>query len=216
MNASPPRTPDEMNAALDALVLANYYSEDYESDRAARELLAGVAAADRGTFEAVFLQRLAADPSIANLFLAGSFGFESAVPEVVAALDRCEDANNMTRTILYVLSQLGDGGYAAMERFVDSELEIEALTWLARMDFDRTIPHLRRALHNDGLLKTCLHIFAAYRSQHDIEALVGKLVEIRQDDAELGRRLALAVSLQDDPYNPLDETERQHALAVLV
>jgi len=150
-------SPEAVNTALDELAASSYYEEDHELHWKARELFDQVPEAQREGFVAAFVQRLYKDPSVANVFLAATFEAHAAAPFLAQLLEDEVDIGLRARTLLYTLGQLGgEDAFYAILPFVDSSLELEAVAALARIDFPRAIPHLRRALMNDGLLQSCL------------------------------------------------------------
>lgn len=208
-------SPASVNAALDKLAASSYYEEDHQLHWKARELLDSVPATQREHFVSVFVKRLYQDPSVANVFLAATFEARMAAPYLAQLLEDEIEVGLRARTLLYTLGQLGgEDAFYAILPYIDSSLELEAVAALARIDFPRAIPHLRRALMNDGLLQACLHAFHARRKQVGMESLKRELaILLEGDDGTLKQRVLHAFAVQDDPYNPFNSDERQEIIA---
>jgi len=210
-------SPASITAAIDDLAKRMYYSEEHEIHWAARELLEAVPPEDLPTFRETFLRRLEQDPSLGNIFFAGSFGFPEAAPLVAELLRSEENVSQLTRTMMYVLAILGrdnpsSRAYEAIEPFLDSPQEQEALQFLAQLDFERSLPHLRAALRVDHHLKNCLHIFHARRRATDFETLCADIDMLIGIDPDLRHRFKLTLTIQQDPYNPFNLDERKQLL----
>jgi len=210
-------TPESIQSAIDDLAKRMYYSEEHEIHWAAREMLESVAADDLPMFRDTFMTRLRTDPSVGNIFFAGSFGFSEAAPFVAELLVAEENTSERTRIMMHVLSIIGRDhpearAFEAIEPFLDSSMEEEALQFLTQLDFTRCHQHLRAALRVDHHLKNCLHIFHARRRRTDLATLVADLKALVGTDPELRRRFKLALTIQQDPYNPFDQDERLQLL----
>lgn len=213
-------TTESIQAAIDGLARRMYYSEEHEIHWAARELLESVPPEDLSRFRDTFLQRLQEDPSVGNIFFAGSFGFPEAAPMVADQLRAEEEVSHLTRTMMYVLAIIGRNNpaaraYEAIEPYLDSTQEQEALQFLAQLDFERSLPHLRAALRVDDHLKNCLHIFHARRRASDLETLCANIKMLVGTDSELQYRFKLTLTIQQDPYNPFNQDERNTLLQLL-
>lgn len=206
----------DYNADLDQLAGQHYYSDEGELYWTARGYFEKLPESERPAFRAVFMERLEANPSISNIFLAGPFECREGVPIIVQELNKIEQPSGMSNIMMETLSYLGDEGYAAMERFLDSCHERETLIRLARMDFRRTLPHFRRSLLVDDLLKTCLHTFAARRKEVGLDVLIEELrTLLANDETRMRLRFRHALMVQDEPYNPLEPDEINRMLLAI-
>lgn len=213
-------TPESIQTAIDDLAKRMYYSEEHEIHWAARELLESVPPEDLPRFQETFLKRLQEDPSVGNIFFAGSFGFPEAAPLIAELLRDEKEVSNLTRTMMYVLAIIGRDNpaaraYEAIEPYLDSTQEQEALQFLTRLDFERSLPHLRAALRVDDHLKNCLHIFHAQRREFDFETLCSNITMLVGTDPDLHHRFKLTLTIQQDPYNPFTQDERIQLLQLL-
>jgi len=206
------------NQALDQLAKENYYSEEYEYRWAAKTFFTELADVERPAFKQAFLKRLSDDPNQANVMLAGEFEVPECIPILVKELNRYEQPNQETWILMAVIAKYPDAvGFQALERFIDSAQEAEAIDFLSQMDFLRALPHLRRALTVDHLLDRCLHIFAERKKKTSIEQLVDELALILKADnpGYLRSRFRHCFMIKQEPYNPFSEEELDHLLGVL-
>ena len=81
-----------------------------------------------------------------------------------------------TREIIKALRQhRNDETYRAIERFLDSDQEMDALSALADIDFPRTLPHLARFLRVGHHNAACLNILHEQKKKLGLAALVSAL-----------------------------------------
>lgn len=167
----------DFDTRLDAIVEANYYSEEWELQAAVRAWVDRLAPEEQAAFARAFLRRVSADPSMVNISLAGVLPYPGVDEPLAAELARQPEPNQHTRALIAALRSFpgSDPAFRAVERFVDSSQEMEALRALAAIDFPRTRPHLRQALQRDDLLECCLHLFADRRRAHGIDTLAADL-----------------------------------------
>jgi hypothetical protein len=162
---------------LDAIVGANHRREERELQAAVRAWVDRLDPVEQAAFARVFLRRLAADPSRVNLSLAAVLPYPGAEEPLAAELARQPEPSPHTRALIAALRAFpgSDTAFRAVERFVDSDQEREALRALAAIDFLRARPHIRQALSRDDLLECCLHLFADRRRAHGIDILAADL-----------------------------------------
>ena len=112
-----------------------------------------------------------------NLSLAAVLPLSGMDEALAEELDRQSEPNQHTRSLLSALrAQKGSArAFQAVERFVDSSQEMEALRALAAIDFPSARAHLRQALGRDDLLETCLHLFAERARRDGLPALLEDL-----------------------------------------
>lgn len=206
----------DIAAELDALIARHYYSEDFELLSALRAYRDGLAPAEQDTLCAVVLQRLFRDGSIVDVMLCSVVHVPSAASVLAAKLDREQQPSQLTRALLDALQHYhGDDVFAAVERFVDSDQEGEALQALARIDFARSAPHLVRALQKDHLLDRCLHIFHARMKRVGRAALSVELRSLALRTPAIAGRLARALQAKRPPFNPLSDDDLAFLLEAL-
>ena len=211
------RSREEIADDLDRIITAHYDREDFELLSAVRAYRDALPPPERDELGAVVLQRLLREDSIVDVLLCAVVEVPAAAPLLAAKLDRETVPSQTTRALLTALQHYrGDAVYAAVERFVDSDQEHEALQALARVDFRRAAPHMARALRRDAQLDLCLHILhdrlkAAGRAAlaDDLRALAAYA------GAGLGARVARALRAKPAPFNPLTEEDIVFLLAVL-
>lgn len=167
----------DFDTRLDAIVECNYYSEEWELQAAVRAWIDHLDPVEQASFARAFLRRLTADPSMVNISLASVLPYPGVDEPLAAELARQPEPNQHTRALIAALRscQGSDTAFRAVERFVDSSQEMEALRALAAIDFARTRPHFRQALSRDDLLECCLHLFADRRREHGIDTLSADL-----------------------------------------
>jgi hypothetical protein len=209
---------DDIQADLVKLVEAHYYSEDYELEWAAKRYYDDLTDAEQITFEGVMLRRLTAQPGIADVSLCARLGNRSLTPFLAALLDRQETSNAMSRALLAALAhQPDEQAYPAVERFLDSEQEGEALLCLSRMNFHRTVAHLRWAIQKDHLHNFCIHAFHEQMKHAGMDALLeGMKKLIEPDAARLTGHVKKILTSKSGPFNPFSDEELELMVAALI
>ena len=173
------KTQQALSDELDQLIERNYYSEEWELKSAVKLYYDALEAGEQVTFTKMFVLRMLRDPSVANISISTSIRSPEVAALIAEALGREKKASYTSRTMMYALRPYGDEvSFRAVERFVDSEQEIEALRILCSMDFVRAAPHIRRALKRDALLEVCLHIFQDRRRSVGMDQLIRELSQL--------------------------------------
>lgn len=208
---------DDIARDLQELVARHYYSEDFELLSAVRVYRDGLAPAERDDLGAVALDRLFREGSIVDVLVCSVLDLPSAAPVLAARLDREHAPSQMSRALIVALQgHSGDDAFRAVERFLDSEQEHEALQALARIDFRRAAPYLLRALHDDHRLDLCLHILHDRRKRVGLDALGRDLRALAgPHPAHFRARVARALHAKEGPFNPFSDDERRDLLAAL-
>jgi hypothetical protein len=204
------KTEADIEQDLDRLIQEQYYSEGSELLAAVRQYGEALGAAEQAALRSAIGRRLAREPTELGVLLVSCWPTPEAAPRLVRLLDRESVTSRLTRTIMKVLPALDPkSAYRAIERFLDSEQDGEALMQLARLDFPRTAAALRRALRNDRLLDVCLHILHDRKKAVGLPALVeelkGWLTPAEADEVRL--RLGRALRAKPGPYNPFAPEE---------
>jgi hypothetical protein len=206
---SPMKTRADIEQELERLVVQHYYSEDYELEWAAKSFFDGLSQAEQELFEGVMIERLSGQPGLVEITLATRLHLPSLTPFLVSLLDQETSSSSTSRALIAALARNADvQAYAAVERFLDSEQEGEALACLARMDFHRTLPYLRRAVQQEHLHNFCLHAMHDFMVQAGIEALreaLQKMVE--PEGAALARHVRKILTSKAGAFNPFTEEE---------
>ncbi len=212
------KTPTDIGKDVDRLIEGHYYSEDYELEWAGKAYVDSLSEDERRVFEAVMVQRLSSKPGLADVSVCARLALPSLTPSLAALLDKEPHSSAMSRALLAALAQCPDErAYAAVERFMESEQEGEALACLARMNFKRALPHLRWAMQKDHLHNFCIHALHEYMRHAGMDALlesVRKLVEPNRD--VLTPHLRKILTSKKGSFNPFSEEELDAVLAALI
>lgn len=200
---------DALARALMELVQAHYYSEDFELASAVRAFQEGLAPPERDELKGVVLQRLIGEGSMVDILLCSVVPVASAGPVLARLLNQESVPSQLTRTLIVALQMYtGDEAYRAVERFVDSDQEGEALAALARMDFPRTLHYLARALERPSALGPILHIFHARAKEVGVPALALELkTEGQRYPATFREGVARALVAKPERFNPFTPVE---------
>ncbi len=212
------KTRDTIEADIAGLVTSHYYSEDYELEWAAKVYYDALEPWERECFQAIMLERLAgARPGLADVTMVTRLRVPAFTPHLVAWLNRQDSGSTTSRALLTVLTlQPDEQAYASVERFLDSELEGEALTCLARIDFQRTVPALRWAMQKEHLHNFCIHALHEFKERYGMDALlemVGQLVA--PDPGVLGPHLAKVMRSKRGAFSPFSSGEVEQVLPIL-
>lgn len=211
------KTTTDIEQDLDQLVQSHYYSEDYELEWAAKNYYDQLAPEEQDHMAAVLLTRLSGDASLSDVTIATRLGLSSLTPSLASLLNREGSSSAMSRAILVALShQPDERAYEAVERFMDSDQEGEALVCLCRMNFQRALPHFRWALQKNHLHNFCLHALHEVKLEAGLDR-VKKMVELilESDRNALAPHLKKIIHSKSGSFNPfsIDELE---ALTVLL
>jgi hypothetical protein len=203
------RTIEQLENELDDLIRRNYYAEDFELRWTLQKFGDELPVEDRAYFHQLVLQRLTADPSIMTVMLCSASLVPEAVPILVSVLNDQPEANMLTRSILSTLGRYGEpSAFDAVERFLDSDQEPEALTCLARLSFARALFYVLRASKRKHLHDVCLQILHERRKQSGLIRLITELSTFdKQSRHNVPRRVKAILRCKDDPYNPFTPEE---------
>ena len=208
------KTTTDFSKELDGLIEHNYYSEERELRSSMGVYYGALSEEERVVFDAMFVERMQSDPSVANISISTVFMIPEVSGMIAAQLNRHKKASCITRTMMYALRPYADEvAFTAVERFVDSEHEIEALRILGSMNFVRAIPHFRRALKRDHLLEVCLHIFQDRKRAVDLETLIADLsMLIRGREGYYRRRIEAMLGIKKGDHAPFSAREMQRII----
>ncbi len=205
----------EITHEIDQIIHAHYYSEDFELIASLRAYIEGLMPGEKETVRGIVLKRVLEDGSLVDILLCSVIDVPSAVPALAGKLDREPVSNQMTRGLIAALRnyQVADA-YTAVERFVDSDQEMEAIEALADMDFRRTIPLIVRLMRKEHYHGNILHILHRRMKKTGADALVGELRESSATRSDRFRNdLALVLDSKKPPYNPFTGAEIRHMLS---
>ena len=211
------KTSEQIARELADLIQRHYYSEDFELHAAFRAYAGLLSADDRERLRYVVMRRLSDSDSLVDVILCTEFDVPECVSSLVRMLDRQTGTSQITRALMGALSRYGGlEAFRAVERFMDSDQEHEALASLARIDFARALPYLVRSLAKDRFLDACLHIFHARKQAAGFHGL---LEDLRSGGAfgspVVRERLRLSLTAKKGEYNPFTEQELRALLAAL-
>ncbi|HOW96184.1 MAG TPA: hypothetical protein P5567_08340 [Kiritimatiellia bacterium] len=203
-----------MNRAIDGFVEAHYYSEAPEFESARRGFVDSLCDGLHDLYRQTVLDRLRADPSLVNVLLCAGGDIPGAGPWLAARLDGETGTSPLSRALIRVLADYpGEEACRAVERFLESDQQAEALQALARLDWPRVLPRLVAAFEKASLHPTILHILHARRKAAGLPTLIEDLRRGAATwpgwDAEGWQRV---FSGTPAPYNPFHPDE----LAVLI
>lgn len=208
------RTSLQVDRELRELVAAHYYSEEFELLAAARAYQQQLREEERDLLRAVVLRRLFDDGSLVDVLLCSVVHVPSAAPVLAARLDREAAPSQLTRALIAALQEYrGDDVFRAVERFLDSEQEFEAMRAVARIDFIRFLPYLARALRRPHQRDLCLHILYDRSKEVGLAALAAELRGLAgREPGEFRAHLEAALTAKAGPYNPF----APEAIAILL
>ncbi len=211
------KTAADIEHDLEALARDHYYGEDYEVAAAVEAYAGGLGAEELDLLKHGVRARLARDASQLHAIFASVLRVDGADALLAEALAREPRVSQRSRALIQALTRFpGDTAFQAIERFVDSDQEIEALQALAAMDFPRALPMVRRALGVDHLLPVCLHILRDRARTAGIERLVEDLRGAAGADLEGFReRVAACLASKAGAYNPMPPEDARRILAGL-
>lgn len=210
------QTKDELNAAVERIVKAHYYDEDFQLLSSFQAFVSGLDHAEKDALAELAFERVVRDGSLVDIILCSVVDVPSAVPVLAEKLSRDPQTNQITRTLIAVLGRYAtDDAYVAIEPFLDSDQEMEALQSLARIDFIRTLPALVRRMKKDHYAGVILQILS-YRIK--AAGLARVIDDLRQSSATqsagFGALLRKILRSKDAAYNPLTTAEVDAIIAV--
>jgi len=211
------KTRDEIKQELDRMIQRHYYAEDYELEWEAHRVYKTYAPEEQQRMVSVLIERLTSDPCLATVTVCKRIPVPELAPILAVALDREQRATSQSRAILATLLRADHpAAYDSVERFVESEQEGEALACLARWDFGRTIPHLRRAMEREDLHNYCLHILRDRAVTAGLDTLKRDLNHLMGMDPDRWKpHVRKILTSAQGNYNPFPEQELKELLASL-
>jgi len=207
----------QVDAELEEIIVAHYYSEDFELISSMKAYYHSLASLEKSYLEQIVLRRLTSDGSIVDILLCSVVNVPSAAPVLSSRLNREEISNQVTRTIISALKKYrSDEAYTAVERFLDSDQEIESLQAIAEIDFRRSIPHIVIALKKEFTHGVVLHILHDRVKTVGLSGLVDDLcASSATRTATFKALLSTALHSKKHPYNPFSESDIQHIIGSL-
>lgn len=207
----------DLHEALDRLSERHYYAEEWEFQAAARAWYDTLNPADRARFPEVLWARVERAPSVTNASLCVVFPFPELEEPLAAALSRQPVTSHLTRSLIAALQwQRGSAAFHAVERFIDSAQEMEALLALVRIRPEWAVPFIRRAVMEDRLIETALHALAQLRGTSGLEAVVAHLKDVcAGGGARIHPRIRAMFSIKTAENSPFPPDEIQHILNAL-
>lgn len=211
------KTAAEIEQDLDAMVQSHYYSEDYELEWAAKNYFDGLETPQKKIFENVVYRRLSSTPDLSTVTLCARLGLSSLAPLLAGLLREESTTSVLSRAVLHALSRTpGDQAFDAVERFMDSEQAGEALTCLARMNFDRSLHHLRRTMQEDHLHNFCLHVlYERYKKVGKAEFPMDLARLVDPEPKRFVPHLKKIFLSNTGAFNPFEATELEEWMTLL-
>lgn len=211
------KLPDDISAELEALISAHYYSEDVELLASFRAYAGALQNQEMSYLKQVALARLADEGTIAEILLCAAIDIPSAVPILIEKLNSETAANQTSRALMLALSRYDSSeGYSAVERYLDSDQETEALESLARIDFVQTLPNMVRRLHDEGYSNVLLQILYNRSMDVGVEVMISNLMGYSgrnvPDLRESMIGLLYSKKEPDNPFSPNEIRRIIHAL----
>ncbi|MFH0907400.1 MAG: hypothetical protein V1929_01375 [bacterium] len=211
------KTSEQIARELADLIQHNYYDEDFQLLSEVRAYAASLSTDDREILRQVVAGRLADSQSIVDVMLCTVVHAPELVPSLVRMLDRQTNTSQLTRALMLALQRYGGSeSFHAVERFLDSDQETEALAVLARIDFQRALPFVFRCLRKDHFLDACLQILFERKKAIGFHDLVDELRTCTAlGSASVRERLRLSLTVKKDEYNPFTADEVRTLLAAI-
>ena len=204
------KSKQELHAALRAWLEANYYAEDYELVGAFDQFRGGLNEQEQATLRTVLAERFAAEPSLVDIMLISLAGAREAAPALLQQLERETAAGNWARALIEALTALEHAeAYDAMLRFLESDLEMETIPCLARLDFARTLPLILRGDERPHILKAHLQALQHCRARRGMDALLSALRRAAPDHPDAAAALAALLHGTGEEHNPFSEDEAE-------
>lgn len=203
------KTLEQIRSDIAEIVQRNYYSEDFELISSFQVYLETLSDEERDHFAGVVFERVIAEGSIVDIMLCGLVSVPSAAPVLAEKLSRETDTNQVTRSLIGALQHYpGDDGYVAVERFLDSDQELEALRALAKIDFTRTLPAIARRMSKDYMHGNLLHLFHERSKTIGLDAMIIELTTSSATKSAAFRdNLPKVLASKSKGYNPFNEEE---------
>lgn len=200
---------EQIRSEVEAIIQRNYYSEDFELISSFQVFIGALSGEERDVLADVIFERLLAEGSIIDIMLCGLVSVPSAPPVLAEKLSRETDTNQVTRSLISALQNYnGDDAYVAVERFLDSDQELEALRALARIDFTRTLPAIARRMSKDYMHGNLLHLFHERSKTIGLDAMIIELTtSSATKSAAFRENLPKVLASKGRGYNPFNEEE---------
>jgi hypothetical protein len=199
---------------LDSFFEKNYYSEDFELQAGIqvwRDRLSGL---DLEGFDQAILDRLSDDPSILNITICTRLELPSAIPLLVNLLNKEVETSQRSRSIMSALQNYSEEAvFTAIERFMDSSQEREALRILSLINYKRAKPYLFPAMFREGYEDECLHILHSAVKKHGLADVISELKEWgAEKPSRFRKRLKKILRSKPSSYNPFSGEEIRQIL----
>jgi hypothetical protein len=211
------KTHDDIDQALDAMLNANYYGEDFEVTSSFRVLYDKLAPGEQVTAREVLGRRLVRHGTIVDVLLCGVVTVGGAGPILVEKLNQQTQTSQLTRMLIQALRRYPeDAAYRAVERFLDSDQDIDALQTLCAMDFTRSLPSLVRALRKPHVHGVVLQCLVDRRKATSLDQLIQDLTgssSVRTP--EFSADLQAAMLSKTEPYHPFPPEDIERILAAV-
>ncbi|HMP73917.1 MAG TPA: hypothetical protein PKE55_11705 [Kiritimatiellia bacterium] len=210
-------TTDTLTQAIDEIVAKNYYGEDFELAGSFRALLAGLSDGERELLAEVAAERLSRSGSLVDVLLCGLVPSARSEMVLVEALTGERVTSQRSRALLTAMRTCsGDGAYVAVERFLDSDQEMDALQCLAAIDFGRSLPVLAKGLRQPHTAAVVVHVLHERRKVHGLERLLQCLrgSSVCRSPVFVSH-LERALRAKEEAYNPFTLEEIEAILATL-
>jgi len=211
------KTLTEIENEIEKLVNDHYYSEDFELVSSMRAYYDVRPADEQSLIEQVVMTRLCRDGSVVDFIWCSIVPIPAAVPILVEKLNRESYSSQLSRTLIVALSRYSsEDGYRAVERFLDSDQEMETLEALAQIDFRRSLPAMARIMNKEHSRRIIVHMLHRHMKKCGMEKLVD---DIRQSTAMRDRafleNIRKTLRSKEGAYNPFSESDIQHILTAV-
>ncbi len=203
------KTREAIDAEIKRIIQANYYSEDFQLLSEFQVLASGLSMEEKNTWADIAKERLNSEGSIVDILLCAVVDVPSVVPLLAKKLSAETETNQITRTLIATLSRYSsDEAYLAVERFLDSDQEAEALGALARIDFIRTLPVMVRCMKKDHYAGMILQMLHERIKKTGLQKLIDELRHSSATQvAGFHGQLKKILHSKDSDYNPLSGSE---------
>jgi hypothetical protein len=211
------KTSTDITDDLDRLVQAHYYSEDFELIASLIAYRDGLAPDERIRLGEVALQRLMQQGTLVDILLCAVVQAPSAAPVLAGMLNREPVSNQITRALIVALRVYEtDDAYTAVERFLDSDQELDALPALMDIDFRRTLPLVARMMKKAHVREMLVHHFHGRVKRVGLEGLVA---DFSQSSATRSPAfhdlLEKTLHSKPAPYNPFTPEQIMRILSLV-
>ena len=204
----------EVEAELDRLIERHYYAEDYELRWALHHWQDALPREEQHHYHEIALRRLGDDPSIMSVVLCSASRIPEAVPMLTALLQQQTETSVLTRAILDTLERYGDpSAFSTVERFLDSDQEIEALQCLAKLHFARALFFIIRSARRPHLRDVGLQILHDRKKDVGLDGVIEELNGfMARTRLPVKRRVRQILGCKKEPYQPFAALEIEAVL----